>query len=99
MSQPNKWTHPPPGFTYLLLDRVDPAKNENRFYRIGWQPTLLDAGAVVRIYGRKGGAQRVLATPFDSLAEAWPAIRGHIRRRLKRGYQVVPQGEAKRSRE
>lgn len=49
------WTHPPPGFTYALFDRVSPARNENRFYRIGWQPTLFDAGAVVRIYGRKGG--------------------------------------------
>lgn len=87
----DEWTHPPPGFTYAMLDRVNPALGENRFYRIGWQSTLLDVGAVVRIYGRKGGAQRTIITPFASLVEAWPAIRGHIRRRLRRGY-VLREG-------
>jgi hypothetical protein len=28
--------HLQPGFTYLLLERVNPDKNENRFYYLAW---------------------------------------------------------------
>ncbi|MCA9333790.1 WGR domain-containing protein [Candidatus Saccharibacteria bacterium] len=43
------------GFTYLLLERVNPEKNENRFYYLAWQPSLFAEGAVVRSYGCKDG--------------------------------------------
>ena len=46
-------------------------------------------GAVVRSYGRKGGSNRILSTPFDSLETAWPFIRRTIKARLRHGYQVV----------
>lgn len=78
------------GFTSLSFELVNPARNEGRFYYLAWQPTLLDDGAVVRIYGRKGGRRRVMApAPFPSLDEAWPMIRAIIRRRLRRGYRIV----------
>jgi predicted DNA-binding WGR domain protein len=93
MSPDDPWTNPPPGFSYLLFDRVNPEANENRFYRIGWQPTLVDASAVVVHYGRKGESQRSLAKPFDSLEEAWPTIRRAIRRRLSHGYRIVEPAE------
>ncbi|MBA3530974.1 MAG: WGR domain-containing protein [Ardenticatenales bacterium] len=54
----------------MLLDRDDPAQNQHRFYEIRWQATLLDAGAVVRTWGRKGGLQRLQVTPFDTLEAA-----------------------------
>lgn len=41
------------GFTYLLLERISPEKNENRFYSLAWQPSLFAEGAIVRSYGRK----------------------------------------------
>jgi len=80
-------------FTHLRLERIDLSKNEQRYYSIYWQPTLFDAGAVVRIHGRKGAGQRILSPlPYTSLNEAWPTIRALIRRRISRGYQVTPGG-------
>jgi predicted DNA-binding WGR domain protein len=85
-----------PGFTYLLFERINPAKNEARFYYLAWEPTLFDAGAVVRIYGRKGGRRRVMApAAFASLGEAWPLIRSLIRRRLRHGYRLVAPASAR----
>lgn len=87
------WTTPPPGFSYILFDRVNPEKNEDRYYRIGWQPTLVDVSAVVIHYGRKGETQHSLARPFKSLEEAWPTIQRAIRRRLSHGYRIVEPPE------
>jgi type I restriction enzyme M protein len=62
-----------PGFTSLLFERVNPAKNESRLYYIAWEPTLFETGA----YGRRGGRRRVMAPiPFPPLTDAWPLIRG-----------------------
>ena len=77
-------------FSYLLFDLTDPAKNRHRFYYLAWQPTLFDRGAVVRVYGRKGGQQHVLsAVPFASLDDAWPMIRQIVQTRLRHGYRIV----------
>lgn len=86
---PMDWGSPPPGFRFVQFERVEPEENIHRFYLVGWLPTLLDDGAVVRLYGRKGGAQRILTTPFPSLTEAWPFIRSLIKTRLRHGYRVV----------
>lgn len=82
-------------FTYALLERVDNTANVNRFYYLAWQPTLLESGAVIRCYGRRDGARRVLAPlPFASLAEAWPLIRAILRRRLQHGYWLAVPNDA-----
>lgn len=83
------WANPPPNFQYVLFARVDAARNEERFYYLAWMETLIDAGAVVRLYGRRGGQQRLLITPFPSLPAAWPKIRRLIRTRLQHGYRMV----------
>ena len=78
------------GFTYLLFERVNLKRNEARFYYLAWQPTLLDAGAVVRIFGRKGGRRRVMSpVPYPSFGDAWPFVRSIIRRRLRNGYLLM----------
>lgn len=84
------WEEPPPGFRFVLFEITDPETNRQRFYYLAWQPTLLDAGAVVRIWGRKGGNQRHLSPqPFASLEDAWPLLRSIIKARLRHGYRVV----------
>jgi predicted DNA-binding WGR domain protein len=84
------WEIPPPDFRFILFDRVDPAKNECRFYYLAWSRTLLDQGAVVRLYGRKGRSQHMISPQrFSSLEEAWPLIRTIIKTRLRHGYQIV----------
>lgn len=51
----------------MMNERTDPAANARRYYQVSWEPTLLDDGAVVRTYGRKGRWKRVAITPFLSL--------------------------------
>ncbi len=84
------WTVPPPHFRYLIFERVHPDRNEERWYYLGWQASLLEENVVVRFYGRKGGFQRKAPLQyFASLDEAWPFIRRHILTRLRHGYRIV----------
>jgi predicted DNA-binding WGR domain protein len=83
------WESPPDNFRFVLFERVDPSKNARRFYWLGWQATLFGEQAVVRVFGRKGETQRVIAAPFDSLEAAWPLVRSLIKARLRHGYRVV----------
>ncbi len=79
-------------FKYLLFEKNDSRRNIARFYYLAWQPTLLDGGAIVRIYGRKGSWQRVLSPlPFSSLDAARPILDAIRNRRLRHGYRVVQQ--------
>lgn len=84
------WEAPPADFSFILFEQVDPVENSNRFYYLGWLPTLLHPKAVVRMYGRKGETQRLITPqPFDSLEAAWPLMRAIIKARLRHGYRVV----------
>ena len=90
----SRWETPRADFTYLLFERVEPAENANRFYYLGWMPTLLHSNAVVRFFGRKGETQRMIQPqPFDTLAEAWPLVRSIIKARLRHGYRIVQPRE------
>ena len=85
-----EWTTPPTDFKSAMLTRINPEKNEARFYYVAYQPTLFHPGAVVRMYGRMGEWQRVLSPiPFNDLAEAWPLISRVVRTRLRHGYRLV----------
>ena len=83
------WQTPPADFCSVTFERVNPAKDESRFYYLGWQPTLFGDKAMVRIWGRKSGRRRSLTRPFASLEEAWPAFRTIIKTRLRHGYHLV----------
>ena len=83
------WQTPPPDFRAVEFQRVNPARNEARYYYLAWQPTLFGENVVVRAWGHKGGQRRHLVRPFASLEDAWPVIRHLIRRRLKRGYSLI----------
>ncbi len=93
------WQISPAGFRTVIFDLTQPADNRHRYYRVSWQTDLFGEGNVVRSYGRKGGWNRTLSQPFDSLEAAWPFItrlgpqarcrRRTIKTRLRHGYQVV----------
>lgn len=88
------WSSPPADFRFVLFERHNQAENIARFYWLGWQPSLIDTGAVVRLYGRKGGHQRMLSPqPFASLEDAWPLIHAIIKTRLRHGYRLVQPAE------
>ncbi|MCB0192100.1 MAG: hypothetical protein KDJ65_09160 [Anaerolineae bacterium] len=91
--EPDPWASPPANFRYLLFERVNPKRNEDRFYYLGFM-SALEGLAIVRIYGRKGERQRVLPPLlFDSLEEAWPTLRRCIQTRLRRNYSIVQPHE------
>ena len=71
------------------LERINPEKNERRFYVIYFVHTLLGP-AVMRVHGRKGAWARVLPPVFfSSLEEATPYIERLVRTKVQHGYQVV----------
>lgn len=81
---------------HFLLHRIDPEKNERRFYLVYAGPGLLDPHAVYRFWGRIGGQQRQLLTQCDSPEQAQNLAERLVRRKLKRGYKLVgdpPAGE------
>ena len=72
-----------------LLHRIDPARNEARFYYLLVGPALLDRYAVIRIWGRIGGQQRMMVTRCETDGEAWTLAMKLIQLRLKHGYSLV----------
>ena len=75
----------------ILLHRVNPARNEARFYLVSVQASLLDPYAVLRAWGRLGGQQRSMVSPCASAEEAEILAERLVRRRLRRGYCIVNQ--------
>lgn len=75
---------------FCLLHRLNPARNEARFYLITTGPALFDPYAVTRFWGQIGGQQRHMVTPCESLAEAQQLARRLMQRKLRRGYHRVP---------
>ena len=85
--QPTDWNEA------TLLHRVNPEKNEARFYFVSFGPALFDPHAVIRVWGRIGGYQRMLITPCQTPMEARKLAMKLVQRRLKRGYRLI-QGAA-----
>lgn len=77
--------------TFTLLHRVNPDRDEARYYSVMIGPTLVDPLAVVRTWGRIGGFEKQLITPVADAAAARRLAGRLIRRRLKRGYTIVQQ--------
>lgn len=73
----------------MLLHRINAKKNEKRFYLVEVAPSLFDLHAVLRIWGRIGGAQQRKITPCRSATEAEKLAEHLIRQKLKRGYKFV----------
>lgn len=85
--QPTDWDEA------ALLHRVNPEENEARFYFVSVGPALFDPYAVIRMWGRIGGYQRILITPCQTPLEARKLATKLVQRRLKRGYRLI-QGAA-----
>lgn len=77
----------------MLLRRINPEKNEARFYLVEAGPSLLDPFAVIRVWGRIGGQQRAMMTPCASAEEAEQLVNQLIQRKMKRGYLLVKDAE------
>ncbi len=74
---------------YVRLRSVDPARNRDRSYMLTWQAALLGDGALVRCWGRLGGAERTRADYYLDRAGAQAHVEAILRRRLRHGYRVI----------
>lgn len=70
----------------VTLRRLDPALNMARFYVIRIESTLFGQWAVIRQWGRQGGAGQTRELWFDDLASALAEQAVWDRRKRRRGY-------------
>jgi predicted DNA-binding WGR domain protein len=69
------------------LIRVDLEKHMDRRYSVAVQPTLLDAVAVVCVWGsRRSSYQRMRIIPMATISEATTRAEKIVRKKLQRGY-------------
>ena len=82
----------------IILIRHDPAKNVNRWYAVGIQPTLFCQHAVLCGWGRRGSDYaRWRILPAENRAQAGEMARSIVAAKQKKGYQVAGNlGEAPR---
>ncbi len=79
----------------ILLVRVDPEKNANRWYAVAVQSTLLDGCAVVCLWGsRRTGYQRQRVISMPSEQEAKALAEQIVARKLRRGYVCLSKNES-----
>jgi predicted DNA-binding WGR domain protein len=79
----------------IVLRRIEPQRNMNRFYALSLQPDLFGTVSVVKEWGRIGqpGMVRHVVCADETAARAALALR--TSRKIKRGYQrVCSQGDA-----
>lgn len=74
---------------FTLLHRVNPDRNEARFYAVMVGPSLGNPLSVMRFWGRIGGWQRALITPCATKTEARKLAGRLVASKLKKGYKVV----------
>ena len=73
----------------ILLHRKNREKDEQRFYWLSIGSSLVDGLAVLRVWGRIGGHQHRMVTPFESETEAQKLFNRLLGRRLRGGYTVI----------
>lgn len=72
------------------LVRIDPARNERRFYMVVIQPTFLGAWCVVRVHGRIDASSRTLPPIECPSPEAAQSLADFfIGWKLRRGYTLT----------
>ena len=74
----------------IVLIRHDPAKNVNRWYAVGIQPTLFCQHAVLCGWGRRGSAYaRWRILPAEDHSQASEIAKAILATKKKKGYQVA----------
>ena len=72
----------------IVLNRIDPQDNMNRWYAVCIQPTLFDDCAVIVAWGRRDSPfQKWRAIPVDTPEQAHRLADHIIGRKIKRGYR------------
>ena len=71
------------------LEKIDPSRNQKRFYAVTVVPTLFGQWAMVREWGRIGQAGTIRQTWFESESEALSAGAMAASKKERRGYRAV----------
>lgn len=71
------------------LARIQPERNQWRFYRLALWPDLFGQVCLVREWGRIGRPGRLRRDPFPDAALAAQALEQLARTKRRRGYQDV----------
>lgn len=80
--------------TQVLLHRINPEKNEARYYRVEVEPCINSLYAVHRIWGRIGHRRSgFLIMPCASAEEAERLAGRLAQRKVKRGYVPVEESD------
>ena len=81
----------PPKLQLLVLERVDPTRNMNRYYVLSVTASLFGDTALVREWGRRGqGGQHRIELHAEE-AGAGEALQAWLRRKVRRGYAITHQ--------
>jgi predicted DNA-binding WGR domain protein len=81
-------TENPDALNVLVLERVDRTKNMARYYVLSVEPTLFAESALVRRWGRIGGAERTRIDLHPSSPLAQIELNKWLERKRRRGYQL-----------
>lgn len=74
-----------------MLRKIDHARRMARFYRVDVVPTLFGEWAVVREWGRIGGAARALSQTVATRVEAERLAAARLEVKRRRGYAPMPE--------
>ena len=70
----------------VILYRIDPTRNMQRFYRLDIQPDLFGNQCLVREWGRIGRPGQVRSAPYPTSEEASVAFQKQWTTKERRGY-------------
>ena len=73
----------------VVLRRIDPAKNMNRFYSLEVERDLLGSVVLVRRWGRIGSAGKTRLDEHKGEGEAFAALQALQNTKRKKGYQPI----------
>ena len=73
----------------IRVERVDPAANMYRFYRLRLQPDLFGGVSLLREWGRIGNQGRFMIDCFEDAGQAVDAMLSIYLSKQKRGYRLV----------
>ena len=76
----------------VVLERVEPARNAYRAYRLAVWPDLFAGAVLMREWGRIGAGGRLRLEPFPDADAAANAGAELVSRKEKRGYTVTDNG-------
>lgn len=75
----------------IMLHRIDPVRNMQRYYSLTIERDLFQHYALVRAWGRIGRSGQSRTTPYVTAHEAVSAMGRQAQAKARRGYSPTPK--------